>query len=231
MVKRQQYHAKSVNGITREEFAELRSHVSTIAHDIDTLTTGYQSERKERDLRLDSEIDKLQSEMRNRFEKNEEIADSKNTVAVEGRRWLIGTIAGLVIVLGAMINWWGSSIKESTLAEVNNTLNIIREQNAVSIKDRDDLRRSLELVSKDVNTNTVNASTMKAQFSTQLVEIETQFRASDRARNVQFAQQQRQNADYQNGLSGLGAKVPISPSGPYYFPEVTHDGNPAGGNF
>lgn len=230
MVKRNpSYSAERQNGITREEFAEMRSNVSNIAHDIDTVSTAYQTERKERDLRLDSAISKLESEMRNRFEKNEELADSKNTISVEGRRWLIGTIAGLVVVMGAVINWWGTSIRESTLAEMNNSLNIIHEQNAVSIKDRDDIRRAMQMLSDNSNANTVNISTMKAKFATQLIEVETQFRASDRARNVQFAEQQRQNINFQNSLSGMQAKVPNAPEAPFYFPEITHDGNSDGG--
>lgn len=195
-----------------------------MAHDIDSLTSNFQTQQQERDLRLNSEIAKLESEMRNRFEKNESLAESKNNTSLEGRRWLIGTVATLVLVLGAMINWWGSSIKESTLGEVNNSLNIIREQNAVSIKDRDDMRRAAEMVTRDVNTNTAQLSTLRAQIETQLMEVETQFRASDRARNVQFAEQQRMNADLQNQVAGLGGKVQISPPGPYYFPEITHDG-------
>lgn len=225
-----QYLAQRHNGISREEFAEIRSQVASLAHDIEGLTLGFKTEQKERDLRLNSEISKLESEMRNRFEKNEELASNKNTSDVEGRRWLIGTIAGLVIVLGAMINWWGSSIKESTLGDVNNSLNLIREQNAVSIKDRDDIRRITDEVSKQVNITTTGLAAMESKVETQLTEVETQFRASDRARNVQFAQQQRENLNTQNELANLGAKVQVAPNAPFYFPEVTHDGNVGSGN-
>lgn len=53
-----------------------------------------------------------------------------------------------------------------------------------------------------------------------LREVETQFRASDEIRNIQFANQQRQNQNFQSTLSSLGAKVPNAPDGPYYYPHI-----------
>lgn len=65
-------------------------------------------------------------------------------------------------------------------------------------------------------------------IASQLVEVETQFRLSDRARNVQFAEQQRTNSLIMQIAQGAGqpGKPPIVyPSAPFYFPETTADGN------
>lgn len=54
----------------------------------------------------------------------------------------------------------------------------------------------------------------------QLAEVETQFRASDQARNVQFAEQQRMN----NILMQLTKSGLQYPAGPYFFPAISDHG-------
>ncbi len=57
----------------------------------------------------------------------------------------------------------------------------------------------------------------KAEHGQKLSEIETQFRAADEVRNVQFAEQSRMNA-----MVGEAAGVKL-PQGPYYFPHIAKE--------
>ena len=54
-----------------------------------------------------------------------------------------------------------------------------------------------------------------------LREIETQFAENDETRNIQFADQQRTNADARNALNQLGATIPAYPPGPFYHPRIS----------
>jgi hypothetical protein len=54
-----------------------------------------------------------------------------------------------------------------------------------------------------------------------LKEIETQFRANDENRNIQFTEQQRKNNELQEALHELGAKMPGGMTGPYYNPHIS----------
>lgn len=65
----------------------------------------------------------------------------------------------------------------------------------------------------------VNNETLPLKMS--LLEVETQFNADAQLRNIQFAQQQRKNAELQNALHELGAKMPAYPDGPFYHPNIS----------
>lgn len=90
-----------------------------------------------------------------------------------------------------------------------------------------------------ITTNNINAKAQTAMdkagqhetdiatLTTKFKEVETQFRANDEARNVQFAEQQRNNANIQNSLNAIKAPMPTAPSGPFYHPHIgqNHDGD------
>lgn len=104
------------NSITREEFVELRGTVMNIAASVQALTNSFAAEIKEREMWHKAEIARLETETRGRFEKNEEGSYQREKTNVEGRRWMIGVLAGLVVVLITIITLFGTSIKDSTLS-------------------------------------------------------------------------------------------------------------------
>jgi hypothetical protein len=224
--------------ITREEFIELRAQVGNIAHSVEQLAATVATGQKEWELNYNSALARIQSESkadiarvesdsRGRFEKNEEIAANKAKSDTEGRRWLIGTLAaslGLLVYFG---NLWTGSIREGVLLEVRNELTPVKEQNATSIKDRSDMHDVVMRHIDQIGTINSTLSSLTAGYDAKLIEIETQFRADAQARNIQFSEQQRQNQNFQNALSDLGAKMPHAPTGLFYHPDISgqHDGN------
>lgn len=63
--------------------------------------------------------------------------------------------------------------------------------------------------------------TMDARVRAESAEVETQFDSLAQSQDTQFAEQQRRNADLQNALHDLGAKMPAAPAGPWYFPNIS----------
>lgn len=98
---------------------------------------------------------------------------------------------------------------------------LVTQQNYTSIKDRADQERQLtDLATRSVDNTKVIASN-DASYTAKLIEIETQFRADAQARNIQFAEQQRQNANIQNSIRDLGGKMPEAAHNPFYFPDIS----------
>lgn len=98
---------------------------------------------------------------------------------------------------------------------------VVTQQNYTSIKDREDQQRQLnELTSRSVD-NTRTIASNDASYTAKLIEIETQFRADAQARNIQFAEQSRQNGNFQNTLRDLGGKMPEASHNPFYFPDIS----------
>lgn len=77
----------------------------------------------------------------------------------------------------------------------------------------------------EIAANRTATQELKAQnmvINAKLTEVETQFRASDQARNVQFADQQRTN----NILMQLTKSGVQYPTGPYFFPSISTGATP-----
>jgi hypothetical protein len=209
------------SSITREEFIELRSQVTNIAHSVEQLTSTFGSSLKEREISQRADLARVESETKSRFDKNEEIANSKASSDTEGRRWLIGTLAGLLVLIVGAGTWWTNGIKDSVLASVSNELVVLHEQNATSIKDRQDLNRSVIDNEHDLADVRAQMAGMNAKYDAKLIEIETQFRADAQSRNIQYAQLARSEQMFQSALHDSGAKIPAPTAGPYYFPDIS----------
>jgi hypothetical protein len=97
----------------------------------------------------------------------------------------------------------------------------------VSEKDR-------TLIHLDIDANRIEREKIKSDIKVieaGLKEVETQFRASDQAKNVQFAEQQRMNAIIYQIAQGLGGRDHpiVYPPNPYFFPAISdHAGGSEG---
>lgn len=210
--------------ISRDEFVELKAQVLNLIRETGSITTGFESSQKERDVSRAAEIARIESESKSRFEKLEEAFNNKNLADTEGRRWLIGTLTGLVMAFMVVGGWWTNTIKESVVAEVGNQLVIVKEQNAASLKDREELNSKVSKNSQDISKLDTEVAANNARYATKLIEIETQFAADAQSRNIQFANQQRLNSNFQNALSAMGAKIPPYPFAPFYNPDISRSG-------
>jgi cell division protein FtsB len=210
---------KRMNGnITREEFVELRSQVSSIATAVEHLSSSFLSSLKERESTFRAEISRVDSETRNRFEKNEELAAEKARSDLEGRRWLIGTLAAMFVGILTLGGWWSTSIKQAVVAELTTSLSVIQAQNASSSKDRDDMRSRLANLEDQQNKTQAELSAFITKTAADEREIETQFWSFQQSSNATIADQWRVMAELWDTLHEMGAKLPARPSGPYFTP-------------
>jgi hypothetical protein len=209
------------SSITREEFIELRGQVANIAHSVEQLTSTFGSSLKEREISQRAELARVESETKSRFDKNEEIANSKATADTEGRRWLIGTLAGMIVLVVGAGSWWTSGIKDAVRSDLSNELVTLHEQNATSIKDRQELNVQVLAMERNYSDVKAQIAGMTARYDAKLIEIETQFRADAQARNIQYAQLARTEQMMQSALHESGAKIPAPTPGPYYFPDIS----------
>lgn len=69
----------------------------------------------------------------------------------------------------------------------------ITTQNAISIQDRSKINDTVTVNGNRISSVEAAIREQKSEFTQKLVEIETQFRASDQIRNIQMANQQRLN--------------------------------------
>lgn len=88
----------------------------------------------------------------------------------------------------------------------------------VSEKDRQKLNQHAEKADDRLS----KSETDNQVLHTKLVEVETQMDAAAQFAGTQFAEQQRKNADFQNSLAALGAKMPPYPYGPWYMPNISN---------
>jgi hypothetical protein len=109
-----------------------------------------------------------------------------------------------------------------SLSKVAEVLPTIMQQNASSKQDRDDQKA---IVSKLQEVQTRILETQAKETAERLAnerEVETQIDAVAQAQAIQFSNQQRANADLQNALHDMGAKMPAAPPGPFYFPNISN---------
>lgn len=97
-------------------------------------------------------------------------------------------------------------------------------QNATSIKDRDELNKKAAIAEEKISQMESLVSQNEERSSQKLAEVETQFDALAQSANTFLANQHQKNADFQNALSGLDAKIPPSPNLPLFFPNISNRG-------
>lgn len=120
-------------------------------------------------------------------------------------------IIGLMMAISVFV---GAAYKITDL-QTQVTMAPIAAKAEVSEKDRSSLHNEVVIIRSDLEI----AKSQQRVINAQLKEVETQFRASDQARNTQFAEQQRTN----NILMQLAQKEPVVhyPTAPFYFPEIS----------
>lgn len=77
----------------------------------------------------------------------------------------------------------------------------------------------------DIRVTTDLAAAFQAEKSrneSKFVEVETQMDSMAQSLNIQFANNQRQMADFQNAFHELGVKMSVSPMAPFYFPNISN---------
>lgn len=121
-----------------------------------------------------------------------------------------------VAVMAILFTLTGAAWK-ITDSQTQLTMSPISSRVSVAEKSIDETKRDVAINREALASITTQQEVVK----TKLVETETQFRASDQARNVQFAEQQRMN----NIMFQLAQKKPIIdyPVYPYFFPKTAAD--------
>lgn len=108
------------------------------------------------------------------------------------------------------------------IAKIAEMMPTIVQQNATSIQDRSDQGKALGRLQEAQTQILEDAARHNAEREANEREVETQIDAMNQSLSVQFANQQRMNADFQNALHEAGAKYPAAPGGPYYFPNISN---------
>ena len=98
----------------------------------------------------------------------------------------------------------------------------IIQQNADSKRDRDDQRSRVDRLFDEVTKMQSDFASEHSMRTANEREIETQFDADSQLRNVQWATIYRRLNDMQNSISAMGGKLPATPDGPYYFPNISN---------
>jgi hypothetical protein len=115
----------------------------------------------------------------------------------------------------------GAAYKISDL-QTQVTMSPIVAKAEISEKDRFEIRRDVQ----EIHSKISDLDSYRRVTDQKLTEVETQFRASDEARNVQFSEQQRMNNIIMQIGQGKDLKDIVYPSGPYYFPHISDHDNP-----
>lgn len=113
-----------------------------------------------------------------------------------------------------MQSQWGNTKK--TVDESSSQLVSIIAQNAIAIKDRDDMRHDIYLV-RDIADK---ATLQTYGIIKDLQETESQFKKSQDEFNLVHAHDERKFSDIQNTLHEMKAPIPSAPIAPFYFPSV-----------
>lgn len=140
-------------------------------------------------------------------------------VIIGGGLWSFA-IAPVKTDVSRAIDQSSDSLKLATGNKSN--LETIVAQNATSIKDRDELNRKAVLAESKIAGLESLVSQNEERNSQKLGEIETQFDSLAQSANTFLAFQYQKNADFQNALSGLDAKIPPSPNLPPFFPNISN---------
>lgn len=111
---------------------------------------------------------------------------------------------------------------ETIVTRNNEAIPTLQQQNADSKRDREDkgvvLGKLTDMLSKTAETVAGEVAERKANEA----EFETQVDAMSQLLNVQFAEQQRKNADFQNTFHALHAEWPEAPPGPWVVPNISN---------
>jgi hypothetical protein len=108
-----------------------------------------------------------------------------------------------------------------SIVDLREKVNRSAEADTNSRTDREDLRRNQQSMLASISKIQTDLAADHAERIAKETEIETQFNADNQLRNVQFSDQQRINSNFQNALSGLGAKMPEYPSNPFFQPNIS----------
>lgn len=152
-------------------------------------------------------------------------------------RWNVW-VPSLAIILGGFwfvlnlqvtssIKGVSDSVSRMEAQVANNTkateaLPALTAQNADSRRDREDLNKKYDFLLGKVAENDKASTADRAERRATEAEVETQIDAMAQSLGIQFANQQRLNADIQNALHDSGAKMPTAPAGPFYFPNISN---------
>lgn len=151
---------------------------------------------------------------------------------------IVGLIGAFLIPLGFILNLYVSntirpvseaattaktSSETALVGMARNTelLSTVVAQNADSRRDREDKQRAIDQLAISTNNLNVNLGAFVAGVTKALAEVETQIDATTQMLNIQWATQQRKDADFQNALHALGATMPPAPTGPWFFPNIS----------
>lgn len=152
---------------------------------------------------------------------------------------LLAICLGVLVPLGWLINLYittaispvaalavqaktGNDTLQSTVAKNSEGIGILSSQAADSKRDRDDQRGLLQK-SLEVQTGILERfARADAERQANEREVETQIDAMNQSLSVQFANQQRENSEFRNALHDMGAKIPMAPNGPWYFPNISN---------
>jgi hypothetical protein len=200
--------------ITREEFVELRGQVTHISQAVENLTSAFKSSLTERELTQKTEIATLRAENIARFEKNEQIAAEKESRAVDGKRWIIGVFAGLVIVFVTLGNWWTSSIRESVTSALLIQISPMKE----SLSSHSSY---IEKFSEKEVSMEKEFSVFKADMDAKYSGLQTEMKAIQQFNNEGKTQLWQIDTVLWDAVSNLGGKLPERLSIPYYNPDIT----------
>src|SRR5882724_3005837 len=241
------------NAISREEFVELRGQVANIANSVQSLTNTFAANLKQREASQKAELVRIEAETHARFEKNEEASAGREKTNIEGRRWLIIVLVGLVGAVITVISFFGSSIKDSTLSltrfekqpleqnvatlttltsnlvqsvtALQSWSNKIDSQNAVSITDRLELNRR-QLATFDAQAETARElAALKSEISSKFQELDSKFMAEEQINSAATTDLWRVSSVLWNTLSSMGAKLPTQPTAPYFTPSLSGKGS------
>lgn len=148
---------------------------------------------------------------------------------------ILGVCGGLWFVLNLQINSTTKNVDdkantalsairslEAMVTRNNEAIPVLQQQNADSKRDREDKGVVLTKMTDVLAEVSKMLASEVAERRSNEAEFETQIDAMNQSLSVQFANQQRMNADFQNTFHDLGAKMPAAPSGPWFFPNISN---------
>jgi hypothetical protein len=200
--------------ITREEFVELRGQVTHISQAVENLTSAFKSSFQEREITQKSEMATLRAETIARFEKNEENQKQKEQGIIEGKRWIIGVFAGLVIAFLTAGSWWTASIRESVTSALLIQISPMKETIASHIA-------AIEKFSEKEVSMEKEFSVFKADIDAKYTGLKTELSAIQQFNNEGKTQLWQIDTVLWDAVSNLGGKLPERLSIPYYNPDIT----------
>lgn len=97
-------------------------------------------------------------------------------------------------------------------------------QNQVSVEDRAQIHKALDTLEGQAAGNAAELKAFEAKTTSDLKEIETQFRAQEQLTNAVTADMWRVMEEEWDTLANMGAKMPQRPVGPFFSPSLMNDG-------